>query len=56
MNIKGEFKKSKDWFFEKINKFHKALDKSTDRNRSSKLIRVEMKGEWSQQIQMKSDH
>lgn len=48
MKIKGELKKSKDWFFEKINKFNKALVKSTDRNRRSELITVAMKGEWSQ--------
>lgn len=56
MKIKGQLKKSKDFYFEKINKFNKALVKPTDRNRRSKLIKVEMKGKRLQQILMKSDH
>jgi dissimilatory sulfite reductase (desulfoviridin) alpha/beta subunit len=37
--------KTKSWFFEKINKTHKSLAKLIKRERTSKLVKLEMKRE-----------
>ena len=53
IKTKAKINKAKSWFFEKINKIDKLLARLIKKQRRTKLTKLEMKMERSQQTMLK---